>query len=202
MIRQNELIGYALDFASHLVTIMAKLESIILFGSAARGDYDHESDIDFFIHTKEKNIYKKIKNAIDNYYLTERYKRWKLKGISNTFSCITGDLDSEEWEELRRGIINTGFILYGRYAGKVEELKHHSLFSLNPVKPESKRVVVHKKLFGFRVKEKKYEGLLAKYKGAALGKGVFIVPVEYSLNIKKYLQKEKISFRVYDVWKE
>src|SRR3989339_689864 len=123
MIRQNELIGYALDFASHLVTNIDKIESIILFGSVARGDYDPESDIDFFIHTKEKNIYKKIKNAIDNYYLTERYKRWKLKGISNTFSCITGDLDSEEWEELRRGIINTGFILYGRYAGKVEELK-------------------------------------------------------------------------------
>ena len=30
-------------------TLGDKLEKVILYGSYARGDYDHESDIDFFI---------------------------------------------------------------------------------------------------------------------------------------------------------
>jgi len=30
-------------------TLGDKLEKVIIYGSYARGDYDHESDIDFFI---------------------------------------------------------------------------------------------------------------------------------------------------------
>lgn len=201
MEKRNELIAYAMDFCSYLVSNAEKIEKIILFGSVAKDQFDAESDIDLFIHTKERKLEQKIKKIVDNYYLTEKFRRWGLNGIDRAFSCIVGDLDSEEWRDLKISIANTGILLYGKYESKIGKAKQFAIFSLKPIKPEVKRVVVHKQLFGFSLKNKSYRGIVSKYQGAVLGRSIFMVPCEYSLNTKKFLNENKISFEVYDIWR-
>src|SRR3989344_7366564 len=91
---KNELISYAMDSASYLIGKFDKIDRIILHGSIARGDFDEESDIDLFIDSNEKNV-KKINKILEDYYKTNKFKEWKLKGIENPISIITGKLDSE-----------------------------------------------------------------------------------------------------------
>ena len=61
-----ELISYALDFASFIVQNLKeldKVQSIILFGSAARDEAEKDSDVDIFVEvtSNEKNIEKEVK---------------------------------------------------------------------------------------------------------------------------------------------
>src|SRR3989344_7039387 len=108
---RNELVAYAMDFASYLILKVDNINRIILHGSIARDDFDEASDIDIFIDTNKKNE-KRIKSILEDYYKTNKFKEWKLKGIDNSFSIITGNLDSNEWKNLKRAIMNTGIILY------------------------------------------------------------------------------------------
>ena len=109
---KTELHSYALDFASYLLSNTGGIQRIILFGSVARGDFDKESDIDLFIDTNDKKLEKIIPKLTDSFYSTEKAKRWKLKGITHHFSCLVGELDSSEWKDLKRSIINHEIVLY------------------------------------------------------------------------------------------
>ena len=60
-LKQNELIAYAMDFASYLISKVDGIHRIILHGSIARGDFDDESDIDLFIDVSDIKMEKKIK---------------------------------------------------------------------------------------------------------------------------------------------
>jgi len=201
MAEKNELIAYALDFVSYLLPKEKEIDRVILHGSIARGDFDDESDIDLFIDADKKNE-KNINKIVDNYYKTKRFKEWELKGISNTISVIAGRLDSEEWKDLKRSIINTGIILYGKYKAEPEKINQYTLFSFENIKPDKKRVLVFRKLFGFKVGKKEYPGLIEKIRAVKVGKGSILVPIEYTNELKQYFQKKKISFRLYDLWSD
>jgi len=86
---KNNLISYAMDFASHLLSKEENINRIILHGSVARDDFDEESDVDLFIDADEK-LGKKINKILDNYYKTKKFKEWELKNIINPISVITG----------------------------------------------------------------------------------------------------------------
>lgn len=205
MSSKNELIGYALDFVSYLINHSADtdVERVILFGSIARGDFDEESDIDLFIDTSNTNLKKmekKISRLRDDYLKTEKAKNWKLKGITNPFSCLVGKLDSKAWADLKRGMMNNAYVLFGRYKATAEKIYHHTLFSFGPIKPESKRVSFHRRLFGFQKGKKRYPGLAEKYGILKLGTGSLLVPLEQALIVKELFRKQKVAVRVYDVW--
>lgn len=199
---RNEMISYALDFVSYLIGRLASIDRIILFGSVARGDFNRESDIDLFIDTKDKKIEKDVKKLADAYSKTSKARAWQLKGIQNTFSCIVGILDSEEWKDLKRGMVNHGLILYDKYKATAEKIHQYTLFSFENIRPESLRVTVNRALFGFRVKSKKYPGLAERYGLVKLGKGTILVPVEHSLKIKSFFREKKITVKVYDIWSD
>ncbi len=103
---------------------------------------------------------------------------------------------------MKRSIINTGIILYGKYKAEAERIKHYVLFSFENVKPESKRVLAYRKLFGFRQNGKKYEGISQKINAIKVGKGSILVPIEHAGEIKRYFQEKKISVKVYDLWSD
>lgn len=201
MLQRNELIAYALDFVSYLISKESRIDQIILHGSIARGDFDEESDIDLFIDTKEK-IDKKIEKITDNYYKTKKFKEWKLKGITNPINCIAGILDSEEWKDLKRSIINTGIILYGKYKAKTEKVNQYVLFSFENTKPNKKRVTIFRKLFGFKVGKKEYLGIAEKIKAVKVGKGSLLVPIEHTSELKQYFQRKKVTIKLYDLWSD
>ncbi len=190
-----------MDFASYLVENVDKIDRIILYGSTVRGDFDESSDIDLFIDTKFK-LEVKIESAIGGFNRTERFKRWKLKGIENSFSCIVSDLDSEEWKDLKRAIMQYGTVLFGRFTATAEKSYQYTLISFENVKPESTRVLLHRKLFGFKVGTKQSLGMLQKYKGIRVGAGGIMVPIQYASEFQEYLKEKKIPFKIYDLWSD
>ncbi|MBI2449518.1 nucleotidyltransferase domain-containing protein [Candidatus Pacearchaeota archaeon] len=202
MLPKDNLISYAMDFASYLISKVENIDKIIIHGSVVREDYDEESDIDLFIEVLGKNTEGKIKNALENYYKTNRYKEWELKGVKNPISIIVGRLDSKEWKDLKRAILNTGILLYGKYKAKAEKIYHYTLLSFENIKPDKKRISIFRKLFGFTRAGRKYLGLTEKMNALRIGKGVLLVPIEYTQKLKNYFQKEKIPLRLYDFWSD
>ncbi len=199
---RNEMISYAMDFVSFLISRLSSIDRVILFGSIARGDFNHESDIDLFIDTKDKKLENQVKKMEDAYSKSSKARAWQLKGIQNTFSCMVGILDSEEWKDLKRGMVNNGLILYDKYKAAAEKIHQYTLFSFENIRPESARVTANRTLFGFRVKGKKYPGMAERYNLVKLGKGVILVPIEHSLKIKSFFHEKKITVKVYDVWSD
>ena len=204
MAKRNELIAYAIDFVSYLISKGPEINRIILYGSIARGDFDEESDVDIFVDVLkyDKKIEKKIGAIAEDYYKTKKFKEWELKGIKNTFSLIIGNLDSNEWKDLKRSIMNTGIILYGKYKSEAEKIKQYTLFSFENIKPDNKRVAVFRKLFGFKLKNKAYPGIIEKYKGIRVGKGAVLIPIENVNAIKEYFHEKKIPVKMYDLWSD
>jgi predicted nucleotidyltransferase len=204
MAKRNELIAYAIDFVSYLISKETEINRVILHGSVARGDFDEESDVDIFtdVLKYDKKIENKINKITDDYYKTKKFKEWELKGIKNMISLITGNLDSEEWKDLKRSIMNTGIILYGKYKGEAEKIKQYTLFSFENIKPDKKRVAVFRKLFGFKLKNKTYPGIIEKYKGISVGKGAVLIPIESVNELKRYFQEKRISVKMYDLWSD
>lgn len=202
MLKRNELIAYAMDFTSYLLskTENSEISRVILHGSVARGDFDEESDIDLFIDVKDKRFEKGISKILENYYKTNSYREWELKGLTNKISIISGKLDSEEWKDLKRAIMNTGIMLYGKYKSDIEKIKHYTIFSFENIKPDSKRVSIFRKLFGFKAGRQKYPGLTEKIGAIKLGKGDILVPIEHVNELKRFFQEKKVSIRLYDVW--
>lgn len=202
MPQKNELIAYAMDFASYLVIKVGNINQIILHGSIPRGDFDEESDVDIFIDTNEKNAQNKIENALENYYKTTKFKEWELKGIKNSISLIIGKLDSNEWKGLKRAIMNTGIILYGKYKANAEKVNHYTLFSFENITPDKKRIALFRKLFGFKTKNKKYSGLTEKLNLIRIGKGTFLVPIEHVNELKSFFHERKVAVKLYDFWSD
>ncbi len=199
---KNILISYAIDCASYLIANTRDIITIILHGSSARGDSDENSDIDLFVHTKNNKLRKEITEHLNNYYKTAKFKNWQLRGIENPISIITGDINSREWADLKRAIMNTGIVLYGKYTDSPKKTKQYTLFSIENIKPDKKRVSIFRKLFGFKLKNKTYPGLASKMNIKKIGKNCLIVPIEYTNELKTYFQEKKVAPKVYDLWSD
>ncbi|MCK5149585.1 nucleotidyltransferase domain-containing protein [Candidatus Pacearchaeota archaeon] len=196
--KRNNLISYAMEFAGFLVRKI-DIRKIILYGSVARGDFDSDSDIDLFVDIdKKKN--KKIQVLQEEFYKTENAKKWRLKGVKNEFSIIAGDIESEEWKDLKRAIINTGILLYGKYRANAEKNYSYSVFVFENIKPDKKRIGVFRKLFGFKLNKQNYLGLVQQLNGIKLGKSAILIPLESVKKIKDYFNEKKVKFKIYDFW--
>src|SRR3989344_966233 len=196
---RNELISYAMDFASYLALKVADIDRILLFGSVARGDFDEKYDVDLFVDSRVKWIDKRIDNILKDYYKTRKYKEWQLKGIAKDFSVISGNLEADEWKNLKRAILTDGIILYGRFTGESDKLQQYTLFSFENIKPDKKRVSIFRGLFGFKAGKKEYLGLVEKIGGIRIGKGSVLVSALKSNELKKYLHEKKVNVKIYDV---
>jgi predicted nucleotidyltransferase len=202
MTTRNELISYALDFTSYLLAQLNGINRVILFGSVARGDFGSKSDVDLFIDTKNAKLEKEVLNLAETFHRTQKSKSWKLKGVNNDLSCIVGDLDGEEWKDLKRGMVNNAIILYGKYKAAADKIRQYTLFSFGNIKPESKRVALHRQLFGFEQEKRKYQGLTTKFQLVRLGSGTILAPIEYALELKNVFKERKIPVKLYDVWSD
>ena len=67
------------------------------------------------------------------------------------------------------------------------------------IKPNSKRVLFNKKIFGYRQEKKHYEGILQKYNGKKIGKGSIIAPSEAQNELNAILKKLKINAKIIKV---
>lgn len=188
----KKYVAYASGFVSGLIDgmgedVLPEIEQIILFGSAARGEATKKSDIDIFINVPSENKMARAGMAIavqavtEAFYVTTEFrKNWKQRGIENEIKCIVGNLD--EWEDLKPSIISDGIILYGKYTGVVKG-RSFVVVSWEKVSPETKRVLLSKKLYGYNMNGKRYAGAVEGTQTTKLGSNCIMVPLESSKGI-------------------
>ena len=196
---------YSMYFAAYLMANLENkekenIERIILFGSVAREEATKESDVDLFIESKKntKKFKAKIKAIEERFYKSREASLFKLKNIDNKFSIKIGRL--EEWKELERSIASAGIILYGHYELRKTPsgTKHFAIIYWNKI--GKNRGAFLNKLYGVKIKEKFYEGLLKKFSGKKLGKSCIMLPIEYKEDILKLIKEYKAEARIIEVF--
>lgn len=196
----SKLIAYAQDFASFLLektNFRPQIRAIILFGSVAREEAGKESDVDIFIDLiKENKVAEKEFAEINNRFLkSTKYKNyWQPQAIENPIKITSGILD--QWKELHPSLIANGLILFGKYMPITKRGRHIALFTWENIKPNAKRVLFNKQVFGYRQNKKLYEGRLQKFNGERLGKGCITIPLEHSTFFLKLFRKFKITVKI------
>ncbi len=202
--KENDITAFSMEYASYLIRKVRVIESIILFGSVARGDFDKESDIDIFVNIRNPRKVDKdiVRKATNEFYGTKTFEKWKMLGIKNYFSVIAGNIDSDEWADLRRSIMTDGIVLYGKYISSPKKMSHYVLVSYESVKNDKKRVTLHRKLFGYGLNGKRYPGIVEKENGIRIYNNSFLIKIESYKKIKDIFNEMKISPKIIEVWKD
>ncbi|HLC74609.1 MAG TPA: nucleotidyltransferase domain-containing protein [Candidatus Nanoarchaeia archaeon] len=190
---KNKYFGYASQYVSFILhNIDNSIQEIILFGSAARGEATRSSDIDIFFSVQQENktITKRVLELTKKFYATEFCRIWKNMGIDNEIKPIVGVI--EDWN-LKQSIIANGITLFGKYRASIKEGSPMVIIYWEPVKNQSKRVLLSKNLYGYSYKKKQYKGLLEK--DAKLGANCIAVTLEKAQPIINIFNKMKIHFK-------
>jgi len=192
-----ELIGYASDFVSFLIENMEeelkKVKNIVLFGSVARGEDDKNSDVDIFIDTNE-DIEEKVKGIKEEFFESQKFnKYWKLRGINNDINLVIGKL--EEWK-LKDSMIGNAIVLYSSFSPSLEKGKNKVILMWPSIKNNSKRVMINKKIFGYKYYDRKYKGMLEKLGGEKLGANIILVSAENLNHFLKIFRSYGVAIKV------
>ncbi|HLD07339.1 MAG TPA: nucleotidyltransferase domain-containing protein [Candidatus Nanoarchaeia archaeon] len=197
---KSKLVAYAMDVASFLVQKVQnreRIKHIILFGSVAREEAGEGSDIDIFVDVVEESpdTEKDIKVCIEKFHQSAKYAHyWKMLGIENEIKLKVGRLDY--WDDLKPSIIANGITLYGKFKAEAGKGKHQALLVWENVKPNAKRVMLNKQMFGYTQGKKFYAGLIQKFRGERLGKGCISVPLEHALVFQQRFKAYRISVKI------
>ncbi len=205
---KNEHLSYLYDFIRFLMAHLKKAPpEIILFGSMARGDFHKESDIDLFINVKNKSEQKEVEQIVKNARLefeTAASDSWSLKGINLPIKVIVGNLNSSRWSALKREIISTGRVIYGKYRELPAKLNHYYLlsFDLKNLQPKNK-VKFIRKMYGYesRKEHKNYHcaGILQD-KGVRINQNTLLIPTEHHDLFLGLFKQFKIKYRIREAW--
>lgn len=194
---------YASYFVSYLLSNLKSvdnIERIILYGSVARDEGTGESDVDLFIDVKKKTkkFENEIKDVLEKFYESRDASSFKIKGVSNEFDIKIGDL--KEWKDLHKSIASTGIVLYGSYElrEKISDARQFIIIFWDEV--GRNRGAFLNKLYGFKVGDKYYEGILKKYNGKKLGKSCIMLPIQYKKDMFKLLEKYEVKAKTIEVF--
>src|SRR3989344_5162487 len=192
--------AYISYFVSYLLNNLKRTENIrevVLFGSAARDEATKESDIDLFINLKkeDKKLNKEIDKVLEEFYKSREALLFKTKKIENKINIIVGKIN--EWPELKSSIESEGIVLYGQYISSNVKGKKYAIIFWSEI--EKNRGAFLNKIYGFRVKSKRYLGLLQSYNGMKLGKSAILIPVENKDEILKLIRHHKVSAKILEI---
>jgi len=193
--------AYASYFVSYLLTKIKdeNISNIILFGSVAQNQATKNSDVDIFIEIrkKTKKFKEKISQITKEFYQSREALLFKNKGIDNKINIITGKLN--EWENLKKSIESTGIVLYGSYIpSKKVKGKKYSIFFWDKI--EKNRGAFLNKIYGFKIHNKKHQGILERFEGKKLGKSSIMIPVEHREEIIKLIKHHKVHSKIIEVY--
>lgn len=193
--------AYASYFSSYLLDNLKEKESIekiILFGSVARNEAAKESDVDIFIEVKKesKKIKNKIEKILENFYKSRESLLFKSKGIDNKINLIIGKLD--KWRDLEKSIESTGIVLYGKYVSSNISGKKHLVIFWDKI--EKNRGAFLNKIYGVKIKGKRYPGLIEKLGGKKLGKSSIMVPIENKDEVLKSIKIYRVHAKIIEVY--
>ena len=197
--------NYASYFVAYLldnleIKDITNIKKIILYGSAAKDQATKESDIDTFIDVKKKSIKfeKEIKKIEEKFYQSRESVLFKSRNIDNKFNVKVGKL--KDWKELYKSIISTGIILYGRYELAETPSGTRPFAIIFWKKIGKNRGAFLNRIYGFKIKEKHYLGLVSKFDGRRLGKSCIMIPIQYKEDIFKLLREYKVDAKILEVF--
>lgn len=206
----RSLLPYAYDYVSLLMedeNIRNYARSIILFGSAARGDADKHSDVDIFIDTPPEaaHMISSAANKAESRFDVAFGRKWAAVGINNTIKIIVGGLEEERWKELKVEMASYGAVLYGKFEARQEGLAHFALFSYSLSKtPQKRKMRLLRSLFGYSAKmgKKVYRkaGLIEEIGGVKLGSNSILVPVGRSGDVQRVFTAHGVTPEIREVW--
>lgn len=187
----------ALSFIFLDATITNKCNAVYLFGSAARGEMERESDIDLFFDFENEEEKKEaaISAALKRFYQSQDYQKWRLLSFTYPISIKVGKLD--EWE-LKTSVLADGIILYSKEA-LISETKRHVLITYTLPRKKTKYLSLVRALFGRNEKGYKDTGLVGQCNGKRIATTVILIPKECVKSIFTFLQKEKIEYSFNEV---
>ncbi len=189
----NNYLAYASYFASYLLNNLndlAKINRIILFGSAARNEAKKDSDVDIFLDVK------KINNILNSFYKSREALIFKNLRIDNKIALIVDKL--ENFPELKLSMESDGIVLYENYVSTDLGGKKQLIISWDKI--AKNRGAFLNKLYGFKVKDKRYKGLIEELGGSKLGKSSIIVPIQNKSEIFNLLKKYGVRARIVEVY--
>ena len=202
----NELISYSYDFISYLMMQPPikkySIRKILVYGSAARGDFDKGSDVDLFFDCVEggdrlKHLSTQIEKAKEGFASSGRQGKWNIAGIKNEFSIIIDNIDSEKWDDLRKSMGSHAVVLWERYTKKSEDIKPYSLITWKiPAKEAGKRVQLARKIYGYSSRGKRYNGLISSTKARVFSNSVVIIPSEYTNKYRELFRELKVRYKI------
>ncbi len=194
--------AYASYFVSYLLMNIKDasiMDKAILFGSAAKEEASKDSDIDIFIDLKKDNkkLHISIEKILEDFYKSREALLFKAKGIDNKINLIIGKLD--EWKNIKKSIESEGILLYGKYISTENNGKKYVVIFWNKI--EKNRGAFLNKIYGFRVRDKIYKGLIENFKGMRLGKSSIMVPIEHRQEILGLIKKYKVNAKIIDIYR-
>lgn len=204
-----ELKRYAFTFASFLINNIGeaeleKINSIILFGSVAQNRASETSDVDIFFETAlSKSKTNRLRTILlgikEDFLLSSEALKFKSKKIYNEISFVVGNLN--DWPEMKKSVSSAGLIIYGKYRTSFmsKGLKHQLVFFWDSI--GKNRGAFLNKLYGYRIKKKRYSGFLNK-KGAKIGKSAALIPAEYKDEFIEILKKYEVEYKIIDSYTE
>ena len=122
-------IDYASYFISYLLSNLddtKNINRIVLFGSAAKGEANKESDIDLFLELKKQSAVfeSEVKKIEKKFYSSREAALFKTKGIGNIFSGIVAIFDDINFFafKFRNNGLNSGAALANTRADRINIL--------------------------------------------------------------------------------
>ncbi len=205
---KNEVLSYLYDFTRFLTAnLKGELPEIILFGSIARGDFHKDSDIDLFINVKNKPKQREIEQTIKKARMefeTAASNTWHLKEVDFPIKVIVGNLNSEQWSALKREIISTGQVIYGKYKELPGKLNQYYLlsFDLKNLLPRNK-VKFIRKLYGYESKKEHkvyyHTGILPE-NGVRINQNTLLISKDQHNLFLNLFKQFKIKHQIREVW--
>jgi predicted nucleotidyltransferase len=186
------------------------LESVVLFGSAARGEMHKKSDVDILLifnadHDPEigdeGSLVHKIAGEVEKKY-----------HMDNPFSFVfmnnkMDELDSEFlWEVAKDGVVL--YALPGSILGKEEYLQPSAFISYTFSNlPAKDKMFVKRKLYGYKVKSvhdgKEYvnkgKGIVQEY-GKKMGRATFLIDASQVDEVLALFQEKKVQYKISKIW--
>lgn len=198
----------AFELARNL-SVIPSLESVVLFGSVARGEMHKKSDVDILLtfdadHDpeigEEGSLVHQIAGAVEKKY-----------HMDNPFSFVfmnkKDELDSEFlWEVVKDGVVL--YALPGRILGKEEYLQPSAFISYTfKNMPARDKMYIKRKLYGYQVKSlhggKEYinegKGIVQEH-GKKMGRATFLIDASHVDEVLDLFQEKNVQYKISKVW--
>lgn len=196
--------AYAVDFVSYLLQKlsprdMGTVETIALFGSAARGDTTPESDVDLFVQTaKPQTLERTIVDLVAAFEASTRVlDYWRPLGVRLPLSVKVGRRPSD-WAALPDALAEHGKVLYAPYRSATQRSTRQrgAIFAWENITSSRIRTNIYRNLFGYLSHGKRYPGLVKTTGGRRLTKGAIWVPLEHLLTVERLFRRNRVTCRV------